>query len=547
MTTSLEFEITLPVEHNISDLDKAVAFKLGMAVGERPQYSIMRRSIDARRKSNILIHYSVRSGEAPPLQGISRLIAGDSARNTVCNYDHHATAKNRPIVIGFGPAGMFAALYLALAGHKPIVIERGNDVDQRQKDVDLFWQSGILNEESNVQFGEGGAGTFSDGKLTTRIKDERCNAILEEFVISGAPEEVLYQSKPHIGTDILKNVVKDIRQRIIELGGEIHFGCRLKSLDIKSERLQGIVVVKRKQPKQSSSDEEIIKADRVILAPGHSSRDTFKMLQDCGAALEPKAFAMGMRIEHPQTLIDRAQFGEMAGHPVLGPADYKLAVKLPSGRSVYSFCMCPGGEVILASSESGGIVTNGMSYHSRNHANANSALLVSVGTEDFPSADSLAGIELQRQIERKAWDLAGGCYAGITQRLRDILKPDQLTELKHKSTDQLREIEAKGMTASCRPAIRDHHPSKMLPDFVWQSITSAIPEFNRRLYGFAWGEALLTGPETRSSSPVRILRSADCQSSISGLFPCGEGAGYAGGIMSAAVDGIRCAQALAML
>lgn len=538
-------EINMSAKHLPADLDQVIANRMNISESEQLSYTILRRSIDARRKNNIVINYAVRIGKAQPLLGLSSLLASNTQSLKKYNSADIRQKELRPVVIGFGPAGMFAALYLALSGAEPIVIERGNAVEQRQKDVELFWQTGILNEESNVQFGEGGAGTFSDGKLTTRIKDERCRAILEELVISGAPDEILYNAKPHIGTDILKNVVRDIRRRIIELGGEIRFATRVKDIVTRSGKLQGIIVSDNSSSEAKS--EELIKTDRVILAPGHSARDTFEMLQKRGATLEAKPFAMGMRIEHPQSMIDRAQFGAMAGQPALGPADYKLAIKLPSGRAVYSFCMCPGGEVILASSEAGGVVTNGMSFHSRDQINANSALLVNVSTDDFPSQDPLAGIELQRQIERKAWELAGGEYAGISQRLRDLLPANKLTEKNSIGAEWLAQLDVEATRTSCRPAVTEIHPSKLLPDFIWQSIAEAIPQFDRRLMGFAWGEAILTGPETRSSSPVRILRGTDCQSSISGLIPCGEGAGYAGGIVSAAVDGIRCAQALTML
>lgn len=538
-------EIKMSAKHLPADLDRVIADRLKLPANEQPGYTIVRRSIDARRKSNIVVNYAIRLGKPQKLQGLAYLLDSKHQSDSASNVVYSGLTESRPVIVGFGPAGMFAALYLALAGLKPIILERGNSVEQRQKDVDQFWQMGILNEESNVQFGEGGAGTFSDGKLTTRIKDERCRAILEELVISGAPEEILFNAKPHIGTDILKNVVVDIRRRIIELGGEIHFGARVKDIDIRAGKLQGVVVSSNNS--LLSESEKFIQADRLILAPGHSARDTFEMLQKRGTALEAKPFAMGMRIEHPQALIDRAQFGAMAGQPALGPADYKLAVKLPSGRAVYSFCMCPGGEVILASSENGGIVTNGMSFHSRAQVNANSALLVSVGTEDFPSTDPLAGIELQRQIERRAWKLAGGAYAGIAYRLKGLLSADNLAENRGRGADWSAQLDIAATTPSCRPSISEAHPSEMLPDFIWRSIVEAIPEFDRRLQGFAWGEAVLTGPETRSSSPVRILRGADCQSSISGLIPCGEGAGYAGGIVSAAVDGVRCAQALTML
>jgi len=435
-----------------------------------------------------------------------------------------STPHLRPVVVGAGPAGLFAALALAEAGWRPLVVERGAPVDQRKHDVESFWRDGKLNPQSNVQFGEGGAGTFSDGKLTTGIQDPRCRKILETLVAHGAPEEILYQAKPHIGTDRLPQTVKALRERICALGGEVRFDTQLTGLSIENDTLCGITL-------RAGDNEERLEAHRLVLAIGHSARDTFEMLHDAGLQMEQKVFSIGVRIEHAQADINRAQYGDFAGHPALGAAEYKLAVHLPGGRSVYTFCMCPGGKVVAASSEPGGICTNGMSAFARDGANANSALLVGISLSDFPSAHPLAGIQLQRELERAAF-AAGGAnanYHAPAQLVGDLLAGRESRELQDIAPTYLPGI-ALGDLRAC------------LPPFVLNALREALPRLGRQVRGFDAAGALLTAPETRSSSPVRIPRGADGQASIRGLYPTGEGAGYAGGILSAAVDGVRIAE-----
>ena len=436
-----------------------------------------------------------------------------------------AAARNRPVVVGMGPAGLFAGLALARMGARPVVIERGKPVEARAKDVEAFWNGGVFDPASNVQFGEGGAGAFSDGKLNSGIKDARCRRVLEAFVGAGAPEEILWEAKPHIGTDRLRGAVRGLREQILALGGEVRFETRLVGLETEGGRVTGARVT-------GPAGEETIPTDHVILAVGHSARDTFEWLHAMGLAMSPKPFAIGARVEHSQRMIDISQYGPAAAHPALGAADYKLSVHLPGGRSVYTFCMCPGGQVVAAASEEGGVVTNGMSLFARDGENANSALLVNVTPEDFGGDDPLAGVRFQRKWERAAFAAGGGDYRAPAQRVGDFMAR--------------RPSEGPGkVKPSYRPGVKWGSVDACLPAFVTDAMREALPLLDRKLKGFADPDAVLTAVETRSSSPVRIERDAACVSvTLRGLYPCGEGAGYAGGIMSAAVDGLRCAEAV---
>ena len=486
--------------------------------------SLYRKSLDARRKNDIhfccSVLIEVEGSEEAALKKLKNasvysepVYTYKSAKNSV---------ENPPVVIGFGPAGIFAAYTLAKAGLKPIVIERGSDVDTRTAEVAAFWNGGELNPETNVQFGEGGAGTFSDGKLTTGIKDRRCREILKLFHAYGAKKEILTDAKPHIGTDILSKIVKNLRKEIIALGGEVRFATRLDKIFVTDGRLEAIEVSTKKAVKR-------IECDRLILATGHSARDTFKMLYESGVEMVRKPFAVGVRIEHFQKQIDKAMYGNMAGHPALPPAEYKLAVHLPSGRGVYTFCMCPGGYVVNASSEQGHTAINGMSKSGRNSHAANSAVLTEVLPEDLSGDDVLAGIEFQREIEKKAFELTG--RGGVpVQSVGDYIFKD--------GTETV-------VTPTIKPFPVYTDISSIFPDFINNALKEGIPELGKKLKGFDMPEASLIAPETRSSSPVRIVRNEElCSVSVGGLYPCGEGAGYAGGIMSAAVDGMKCAEAI---
>ena len=485
---------------------------------------LAKRSLDARKKNDI--HYNcallleLRGDEA---RQVERAKSPDVALYEEKTYEiPQVSADTRPVVVGFGPAGMFAALVLSLAGARPLVIERGAAVDKRSEKVALFRAAGELDTECNVQFGEGGAGTFSDGKLNTGTKDWRMGWMLSQLHAHGAAESVLYDAKPHIGTDVLIKVVRNIREHIIALGGEIRFETRLEGLIIEEGTLRGIEVTDRDGRRR-------IDCERLILAIGHSARDSFEMLHAQGVPMQAKAFSMGVRIEHRQDDIDLAQYGRERGS--LPAADYSLNVHLPDGKSAYTFCMCPGGEVIAAASENGGVVTNGMSYSHRDGENANSAVLVTLGVEDFPYQGPLGGMYWQRDIEKAAYDYGGGNYTAPAQLLGDFLEARPSTG---PGTVQ----------PSYRPGVVWGELRQVLPERIWGVLAEAIPALGKKLRGFDAPDAVLTAPESRSSSPVRINRDEYCRSAIAGLYPCGEGAGYAGGISSAAVDGMRCAEAV---
>ena len=519
-------------------LERLAARALRIRESEVVSAKLRRKSVDARDKSDVHFPLTLDVETARPIRPLPRGAealserggeAGVTARPLPPHRNGEVPCRgggglSRPVVVGLGPAGLFAGLTLAEAGLAPIVIERGRPVDQREKDVEAFWNGGTLDPMSNVQFGEGGAGTFSDGKLNSGIKDPRCRRVLEEMHRAGAPESILWQAKPHVGTDHLKAMVKNLREQIIALGGDVRFETKLTGLEIKTGRMKAAVL-------EGTEGRYALEVDAVILAVGHSARDTFGMLVEAGAAMSRKPFAIGARIEHRQDRINRAQYGTAAGHPALGAADYKLAVHLPGGRSVYTFCMCPGGQVVAAASEAGGVVVNGMSLYARDGENANSALLVNVLPEDFGGDDPLAGVRFQQRWERAAFEAGGGDYRAPAQRVGDFLA--------RRPSDG-----PGGVTPSYRPGVKWGSLDGCLPAFVTQAMREALPLLDRKLKGFAHPDAVLIGVETRSSSPVRIERDENCVSNIVGLYPCGEGAGYAGGIMSAAVDGIRSAEAI---
>ncbi len=486
---------------------------------------IRRRSVDARKKQEIRIVYTVDVTLRPKnrnyhLPKDTKIAKADTEYYKIpaCV----ATPQQRPVVVGFGPAGIFAALVLARAGLNPLVIERGDPVELRQEKVNAFWNGGTLDTESNVQFGEGGAGTFSDGKLNTGINDIRIAWVLGQLACAGADPDICYDAKPHIGTDVLSKVVRNLREEILSLGGEIRFSTKLVGIKETDGRLTSIRIV-------HNGTEEEIPCQKMILAIGHSARDTFRMLLAQGIPMEPKPFSMGVRIEHPQEMVNRAQYGEMAGHPHLPVADYKLSVHLPNGGSAYTFCMCPGGTVVAATSEEGKVCTNGMSYRARNGKHANSALLVSLNPSDFPDSSPLGGMLWQEEMEKAAYKMGGGTYAAPAQTVGSFLGTDE---------------GAASLPATYQRGVVHCDLHELFPERITKVLEEAIPLLGKKLQGFDDPFALMTAPETRSSSPVRILRNEGKESSLLGLFPCGEGAGYAGGITSAAVDGILCAEAL---
>ena len=502
------------------------------------EYMLVKESVDARNKADIRRVYSVdfipglpgkktEDAEAFLLskcKGIKLEKTPDMSYHPVPKGQE--VLKHRPVIAGFGPCGMFAGLILAEMGYKPVIIERGKPIGDRIRDVERFWKEGVLDEESNVQFGEGGAGLFSDGKLTTQIKDTRIRKVLEEFVEAGGAPELLYRQKPHIGTDVLRKIVFNIRNKILENGGEILFQSKLTDLIIsdgpENRIMRGIIV----------NGEHRIETEALILAVGHSARDTFRVLEKRGVAMTQKPFSIGVRIEHPQPLINEVQYGDSRQACELGAADYKLSHHCENGRGVYTFCMCPGGYVIGAASQSGGVVTNGMSYHDRGSPNANSALLVDVRTEDFPGDSPLAGVEFQEKYEKLAFEAAGGSYHAPAQRLKDFMGYPETAAPEC----------GPPVEPTYRPGVTWTELSRCLPGFAVEAMREAIPVLGKKLRGFDMGEAVMTGVETRSSSPVRITRDRKLTGSLEGLYPAGEGAGYAGGIMSAAVDGIRVAE-----
>jgi len=526
-------EVRLPLDHPESALKDAICDRLSVAAERINNFVVFRRGYDARKRSGIMLIYTLDVS----VQDEDELLEINEAKPNIklspdTNYQYVAKAPDelveRPIVIGTGPCGILAALILAQMGFKPIILERGKAVRERTKDTFALWRERKLNTESNVQFGEGGAGTFSDGKLHSQIKDPQNygRKVLTEFVKAGAPDEILFLSKPHIGTFKLVGMVEKIREEIESLGGEFRFSSKVEKLLLEKREVKGVEL----------ADGSILKSEHVVLAIGHSARDTFQVLLEQGVYIEAKPFSIGFRIEHPQSMIDKARFGSNAGHPMLGSADYKLVHHSKSGRSVYSFCMCPGGTVVAATSEENRIVTNGMSQYSRNERNANSAIVVGITPEDFPDASDknpLAGLDFQRELESKAFEMGGENYNAPGQLVGDFLLNKTSTNFG-------------SVTASYTPGVALTNLDKALPAFAIEALREAIPVFDNKIKGYAMHDAVLTGVETRTSSPICIKRGRDFQSiNTTGLYPAGEGAGYAGGILSAAVDGIKIAEAVA--
>jgi uncharacterized FAD-dependent dehydrogenase len=519
-------ELKLPLGHSDEALRAAIVKKLRIAASALVDFRVVRRGQDARKKPNILYVYTIDAAIADEAAVLARLNDPHVKPAPDTQYKFVARAPEkfaRPLVIGAGPCGLFAALILAQMGFAPIILERGKPVRERTKDTWALWRNNVLTPESNVQFGEGGAGTFSDGKLYSQVKDPRHlgRKVMTEFVKAGAPEEILMEAHPHIGTFRLVPMLESLRRTIEGLGGEYRFQSKVTDLLIRDGHIHGVTL----------EDGEEIAADHVVLAVGHSARDVFEMLHARGVAIEAKPFSIGFRVEHPQSLIDKARFG--ASKKELGAAEYRLVHHAANGRSVYSFCMCPGGTVVAAASEPGRVVTNGMSQYSRNERNANAGIVVGITPEDFPGASPLAGVELQRHWESQAFLAGGGTYAAPAQRVGDFLKGRASTALG-------------SVVPSYRPGVTPTDLSSCLPDYTILAIREALTAFGKQIKGFDMDDAVLTGVETRTSSPVRVPRGEDFQSvNLRGLYPAGEGAGYAGGILSAGMDGIKVAEAVA--
>ncbi len=524
-------EIRLPIDHTEDDVTQAIAERLAVAASELVCFTTFRRGVDARKKNAIQFVYTIdvtTTIDSVILQRLSDHPHVKRAPDMRYRFVAQASGKDvpRPVVVGFGPCGMFAALVLAQSGFRPIILERGKKVRERTVDTFGFWRQRKLDPESNVQFGEGGAGTFSDGKLYTQIKDPMHygRKVLTEFVKAGAPEEILFVSKPHIGTFRLVKMVEQMRAEIESLGGEFRFQSRVDDIVIEDGQVRGVTL----------ASGEHIASNHVVLAVGHSARDTFEMLYRRGVFIEAKPFSVGFRIEHPQSMIDACRHGSNAGNPALGAADYSLVHHCKNGRSVYSFCMCPGGTVVAAASEPGRVVTNGMSQYSRNERNANAAIVVGISPADYPG-DPLAGIEFQRKIETRAFELGGGTYDAPGQLVGDFLAGKPSTEFG-------------AVIPSYKPAVHLTDLATALPDYAIEAIREALPAFDKKIKGFARDDAVLTGVETRTSSPISIRRDDETLQSVNvkGLYPAGEGAGYAGGILSSAVDGIKVAEAVSL-
>jgi uncharacterized protein len=526
-------ELSLPLDHPDDALRKAIVRRLGIPDADLVEFTVFKRSYDARKKNSVITFVYIVDVNARNEAAILGRLAHDrnvqAAPDTRYHPVGHAPSNlvERPIVVGFGPCGLFAALLLAQMGFRPIVLERGRDVRSRTRDTWALWRKKVLSPESNVQFGEGGAGLFSDGKLYSQIKDPRFygRKVMQEFVRAGAPAEILYVSKPHIGTFRLTGVVAAMRKEIVALGGEVCFESRVTDLLLDDGQVEGVVL----------ADGQALRSRHVVLALGHSARDTFRMLHRRGVFIEAKPFAIGFRIEHPQSLIDRARLGPYAGHPALGAADYKLVHHAKNGRAVYSFCMCPGGTVVAATSEPGRVVTNGMSQYSRNERNANAGIVVGINPEqDFPGGP-LAGVELQERLESLAYELGGRDYCAPGQQVGDFLQGVASTGFG-------------AVQPSYQPGVKPTDLAPLLPDYAIEAIREALPAFGRQIRGFDQPDAVLTGIESRTSSPIRVTRDAETLQSLNvrGLYPAGEGAGYAGGILSAGVDGIKVAEAVAL-